>query len=159
MPTSWDFSVCSNFGILSVPCSIPKVGERVRSKKRSAGRVQSISKRIVGVPAHSKMSSGGQVIRATQMFLKQGAGASKGVNLKAELLYGTTLGIGVGIVWKVMHSLSVVRQSRCSLQIPALGSLHLHQSFLPLQVYHWNDKRIQAEYYNTLARLEKQKEA
>lgn len=52
------------------------------------------------------MSSGGQVIRATQMFLKHGAGASKGVNLKAELLYGATLGVGVGLTWKVSQFIS-----------------------------------------------------
>ena len=47
------------------------------------------------------MASNGQVIKAAQMFLKQGAGASKNVNLKAEMMYGLTLGIGVGLVWKV----------------------------------------------------------
>ena len=51
------------------------------------------------------MSSGGQVIRATQMFLKQGEGASKSMNLKAELIYGTTLGLAVGLTWKVRHRL------------------------------------------------------
>lgn len=48
------------------------------------------------------MSANGQVIKAAQMFVKQGAGASKTFNLKAEMLYGTTLGIGVGLTWKVM---------------------------------------------------------
>lgn len=48
------------------------------------------------------MSANGQVIRAAQMFVKQGEGASKTFNLKAEVLYGTTLGIGVGLTWKVM---------------------------------------------------------
>ena len=47
------------------------------------------------------MSANGQVIKAAQMFVKQGAGASKNFNLKAEMLYGTTLGIGVGLTWKV----------------------------------------------------------
>ncbi|KAL3148381.1 hypothetical protein ABBQ38_013837 [Trebouxia sp. C0009 RCD-2024] len=70
------------------------------------------------------MSSNGQVIKAAQMFLKQGAGASKNVNLKAEMMYGLTLGIAVGLTWKV---------------------------------YHWNEKRKQAEYYTTLARLESSK--
>ncbi|DBB13658.1 TPA: hypothetical protein ACH3X3_000678 [Trebouxia sp. C0006] len=73
---------------------------------------------------NSNMSNG-QVIRAAQMFVKHGAGASKGVNLKAEMAMGLTLGLGVGLTWKV---------------------------------YHWNEKRKQAEYYTTLARLEKQKE-
>lgn len=49
------------------------------------------------------MSSNGQVIKAAQMFIKQGAGASKGVNLKAEMMYGLALGLGCGLVWKV-HS-------------------------------------------------------
>ena len=47
------------------------------------------------------MSANGQVIKAAQMFIKQGAGASKGVNLKAEMLYGLTLGMGAGLTWKV----------------------------------------------------------
>ena len=47
------------------------------------------------------MSANGQVIKAAQMFVKQGAGASKTFNLKAELVYGTTLGIGIGLTWKV----------------------------------------------------------
>ena len=37
------------------------------------------------------MASNGQVIKAAQMFLKQGAGASKNVNLKAEILAGLLL--------------------------------------------------------------------
>ncbi len=49
--------------------------------------------------------SNGQVIRAAQMFVKQGAGASKGVNLKAEMAMGLTLGIGVGLTWKVCLAL------------------------------------------------------
>ena len=47
-----------------------------------------------------KMSNG-QVIKAAQMFLKQGTGASKGVNLKAEMAMGLTLGVAVGLTWKV----------------------------------------------------------
>lgn len=49
--------------------------------------------------------SNGQVIRAAQMFVKQGAGASKGVNLKAEMAMGLTLGIGVGLTFKVCLAL------------------------------------------------------
>ena len=49
------------------------------------------------------MSANGQVIKAAQMFVKQGAGASKSFNLKAEMLYGTTLGIGIGLTWKVSY--------------------------------------------------------
>ena len=49
------------------------------------------------------MSANGQVIKAAQMFIKQGAGASKSFNLKAEMLYGTTLGIGIGLTWKVSY--------------------------------------------------------
>ena len=47
------------------------------------------------------MSANGQVIKAAQMFVKHGAGASKNVNLKMEMVYGMTLGIGVGLTWKV----------------------------------------------------------
>jgi len=47
------------------------------------------------------MSSSGQVIKAAQMFIKQGAGASKGVNLKAEMAMGLSLGVAVGLTWKV----------------------------------------------------------
>lgn len=54
------------------------------------------------------MSANGQVIKAAQMFVKQGAGASKSFNLKAEMLYGTTLGIGVGLTWKVSCLTSTV---------------------------------------------------
>ena len=43
----------------------------------------------------------GQVIRAAQMFIKQGTGASKGVNLKAEMAMGLGLGMAVGLTWKV----------------------------------------------------------
>ena len=53
---------------------------------------------------NSNMSNG-QVIRAAQMFVKHGAGASKGVNLKAEMAMGLTLGLGVGLTWKVCLAL------------------------------------------------------
>ena len=45
----------------------------------------------------------GQVIRAAQMFIKQGTGASKGVNLKAEMAMGLGLGMAVGLTWKVSY--------------------------------------------------------
>lgn len=46
----------------------------------------------------------GQVIRAAQMFIKQGTGASKGVNLKAEMAMGLGLGMAVGLTWKVSYN-------------------------------------------------------
>ena len=59
------------------------------------------------------MSSNGQVIKAAQMFIKHGAGASKGVNLKAEMLYGLTLGIGVGLTFKVWLALPHDKVQHC----------------------------------------------
>lgn len=106
------------------------------------------------------MSANGQVIKAAQMFVKQGAGASKSFNLKAELVYGTTLGIGIGLTWKVHCGTFLIvcflkSQSFCAALL--IASLVRRQDYC-LQVYHWNEKRKQAEYYTTLARLEKDKE-
>jgi hypothetical protein len=68
--------------------------------------------------------SNGQVIRAAQMFVKQGAGASKGVNLKAEMAMGLTLGIGVGLTWKVYLALDLdFSPSQTHLEISVLLSM------------------------------------
>ena len=45
------------------------------------------------------MSSGTSVIRAAQMFTKNGN--SKNVNLPMEIAIGTGLGLAFGLMWKV----------------------------------------------------------
>lgn len=45
------------------------------------------------------MSSSTQVIRAAQMFTKDGH--SKKVSLVREIVAGFSLGIGFGLIWKV----------------------------------------------------------
>lgn len=45
--------------------------------------------------------SSGQVIKAAQMFKKAGQGNSANVNLKYEMAMGMSLGIVVGLGWKV----------------------------------------------------------
>ena len=45
------------------------------------------------------MSGSTQVIRATQMFTKDGH--SKKVSLVREMITGFSLGIGFGLIWKV----------------------------------------------------------
>ena len=47
--------------------------------------------------------SGSQVIRATQMFTKNGK--SKQVSLMREIGTGLALGLAVGFVWKVLNLL------------------------------------------------------
>ena len=51
------------------------------------------------VAIHITMSGSTQVIRATQMFTKDGA--SKKVSLVREMITGFSLGIGFGLIWKV----------------------------------------------------------
>ena len=51
------------------------------------------------VAIHVRMSGSTQVIRATQMFTKDGA--SKKVSLVREMITGFSLGIGFGLIWKV----------------------------------------------------------
>ncbi|KAK9808434.1 hypothetical protein WJX73_004898 [Symbiochloris irregularis] len=47
------------------------------------------------------MSSNTAVIRAAQMFTKNGN--SKNVNLVAEIAIGSGLGLAAGLVWKTYH--------------------------------------------------------
>lgn len=46
--------------------------------------------------------SSGQVIKAAQMFKKAGQGNSANVNLKYEMAMGMSLGVVVGLGWKVI---------------------------------------------------------
>ncbi|CAL5227895.1 g10936 [Coccomyxa viridis] len=47
------------------------------------------------------MSGSSQVIRATQMFTKDGN--SKKVSLVREIVTGFSLGMGFGLIWKTYH--------------------------------------------------------
>ena len=89
------------------------------------------------------------------MFTKHGTGASTKVNLKYELAVGMSLGVVAGLAWKVLSLCLRVSVNQAGQLCP--DGVH---SLIPccLQVHHWNEKRKQAEYYTTLAKLESQKQ-
>lgn len=55
--------------------------------------------------------SGTQVIKAIQMFTKNGR--SKQISLLREIGTGLTLGLAAGLVWKVRHLPNVLNQHGC----------------------------------------------
>ena len=94
----WDLVYHDVISTTKVPRQGPRAGRpnlalmlqaATGKQKHKAGREED--------PA--RMSSGSQVIRATQVFTKQGK--SKQVSLLREIGAGLTLGLAFGLVWKV----------------------------------------------------------
>ena len=104
--------------------------------------------------------SSGQVIKAAQMFKKAGQGNSANVNLKYEMAMGMSLGVVDGLGWKVIlvNSDTQRLEYRLCCWSGDIEANVFRLFWLCAQVYHWNEKRKQAEYYTTLAKLESQKE-
>lgn len=103
----------------------------------------------------TKMSGSSQVIRATQMFTKDGH--SKKVSLVREIISGFSLGLGFGLIWKVRwwESAPWIWTSAMPTSVALIGLSFGNglTNSLPAQTYHWNEKRKIDEYYEELASL------
>ena len=101
------------------------------------------------------MSGSSQVIRATQMFTKDGY--SKKVSLVREIVTGFSLGIGFGLIWKVSGIFiasscwTLDRPTSSAYRAPSYHHVSIHPMLV--QTYHWNEKRKTEEYYEELASL------